>query len=175
MATAWAGMATACSGMATACSGYVTPALVENARASAEVTHAHPEGQAGAIAVAAAAAFAWRTRGAGRELLDFACEHAPVGATRDGIAAASGLLEATVTEAAERLGSGVKVLSHETVPFSLWCAARHLDDYEGALWEAVAGLGDVDTVCAIVGGIVVLRAGFESIPAKWRAAREALF
>ena len=34
------------------------PALVEQARRSAEVTHARPEGQAGAVAVAVAAAFA---------------------------------------------------------------------------------------------------------------------
>ena len=38
------------------------PRVVEEARLSAEVTHAHPEGIAGAIGVAAAAARAWQLR-----------------------------------------------------------------------------------------------------------------
>ncbi len=42
------------------------PCLVTEARASAEITHAHPEGQAGAIAVAVAAAWAWHI-GTGKE------------------------------------------------------------------------------------------------------------
>ena len=31
----------------------------------------------------------------------------------------------------------------DTVPFSLWCAARCLDHYEEALWATVSGLGGV--------------------------------
>src|SRR5256885_13051125 len=37
-------------------------AVIEQARRSAEVTHAHAEGIAGAIAVAVAAALAWQSR-----------------------------------------------------------------------------------------------------------------
>jgi ADP-ribosylglycohydrolase len=152
-------------------------ALVANARLSAAVTHAHPEGVAGAIAVAAAAACAWRRRSdpACSDLLGFAHALTPAGATRDGLAAARALApSATIDEAAQRLGSGVKILAQDTVPFSLWCAQRNIDDYAQALWDGVAGLGDVDTVCAIVGGIVVLSAGLDAIPAAWRAAREGL-
>ncbi|MCO5169726.1 MAG: ADP-ribosylglycohydrolase family protein [Planctomycetes bacterium] len=155
-------------------------ALVENARLSAAVTHSHPEGQAGAIAVAAAAAYAWCRRAspgrvAGSDLLGFALDLTPPGETRDGIAAARALPpDATVEVAAGRLGSGVKILAQDTAPFSLWCAARNLADYERALWEGVAGLGDVDTVCAIVGGIVVLHTGADAIPGAWRRAREPL-
>jgi ADP-ribosylglycohydrolase len=72
------------------------------------------------------------------------------------------------------LGSGYRVIASDTVPFALWCAARHLDDYAEALWATVAGLGDRDTTCAIVGGIVALSAGRASIPADWLAAREPL-
>src|SRR5262245_63984537 len=61
-----------------------------------------------------------------------------------------------------------------TVPFALWCAAQHLDDYEEALWLTVSGLGDRDTTCAIAGGIVACCTGAEGIPAAWRAAREPL-
>jgi ADP-ribosylglycohydrolase len=56
----------------------------------------------------------------------------------------------------------------------MWCAAQHLDNYEEALWLTVSGLGDRDTTCAIVGGIVSLHTGVEGIPAAWRRAREPL-
>jgi len=150
------------------------------ARASAEVTHAHPDGQAGAVAVAIAAAVAWRM-GTGSEprsgeaLLHAALLHTPDGETRDGLARALTIpLDADPRTAAESLGSGFRVLSWDTVPFALWCAARHLDDYEEALWTTVSGLGDRDTTCAMAGGIVALSAGRASIPAEWLAAREPL-
>ncbi|MDF2440306.1 MAG: hypothetical protein JWN98_1290, partial [Abditibacteriota bacterium] len=44
---------------------------------------------------------------------------------------------------------------------------------ENALWLAVSGLGDRDTTCAMVGGIVALSAP-DTIPPLWRDAREAL-
>ena len=50
----------------------------------------------------------------------------------------------------------------------------HLGDYEEALWLTVSGLGDRDTTCAMVGGIVALSAGEGSIPPIWTAAREVL-
>ena len=43
-----------------------------------------------------------------------------------------------------------------------------------ALWHTVAGLGDRDTTCAIVGGIVGARVGVEGIPIEWRDKRESL-
>lgn len=153
---------------------------VSQARASAEVTHAHPEGQAGAIAVATAALFAWRSRHApeglgNATLLSFVHEHTPEGATRAGIERAMAIALGTEPrEVAASLGSGERVLAEDTVPFALWCAARHLDDFEEAMWTTLSGLGDRDTTCAIVGGIVVLASGLESIPAEWRAAREPL-
>ena len=60
------------------------------------------------------------------------------------------------------------------MPFSLWCAARDPDDFEGTLWTTGRGLGDVDTTCAIVGGITVLRTGMDAIPKAWLDAREPL-
>ncbi len=56
----------------------------------------------------------------------------------------------------------------------MWCAARHLDDYEGALWATASAGGDVDTTCAIVGGIVAARVGTEGIPVTWRDHAETL-
>ncbi|MCY1018110.1 ADP-ribosylglycohydrolase family protein [Pyxidicoccus sp. MSG2] len=152
--------------------------VVAEARASAEVTHMHPEGQAGAIAIAVAAAWAceWsRTRVPAKQLFDVVLDATPAGATRQGVEAARAWpLDASPSSAARTLGSGQKVISEDTVPFAVWCAARHLDSYEEALWCTVAGFGDRDTTCAIVGGIVALSAGHASIPATWLAAREPL-
>jgi ADP-ribosylglycohydrolase len=154
--------------------------LVEQARASAEVTHAHPEGQAGAIAVAVAAAWAWRARNRpgprpGREMIDLALEHTPKGETRAGLERASSLgFEISVERAVAMLGNGSRITAPDTVPFALWCAARHIDDYSEALWITVSAGGDNDTNCAIVGGIVVLANGMGSIPEGWRSARESV-
>jgi ADP-ribosylglycohydrolase len=154
-------------------------AAVAAARASATVTHCHPDGQAGAVAVAAAAAWAWQTRGqpgrSGRQMFDAVLDLTPEGETRHGILRARALgPEASPQTAAGVLGSGWQVIASDTVPFALWCAARHMDDYAEALWATVAGLGDRDTTCAIVGGIVAVSAGRESIPPEWVAAREPL-
>jgi ADP-ribosylglycohydrolase len=70
------------------------------------------------------------------------------------------------------VGSGSDCTCQDTVPFCVWIAAHHLHDYEAALWETVLGLGDIDTTCAIVGGIVALSA--PAIPEAWSAAREPL-
>jgi ADP-ribosylglycohydrolase len=70
------------------------------------------------------------------------------------------------------LGNGSEVTAPDTVPFSLWCATRHLNDFSEALWETVSGRGDRDTTCAIVGGIVA--AAGTVIPPAWLAAREPL-
>jgi ADP-ribosylglycohydrolase len=152
--------------------------VVSEARASAEVTHFHPDGQAGAIAIAVAAAWAleWPgTQAPASRLFEVVLDHTPPGATRRGLEKARALpLESSPVAAAKELGSGSRVISEDTVPFSVWCAARHLGHYEEALWSTVSGMGDRDTTCAIVGGIVVLSAGRESIPAAWLAARERL-
>lgn len=145
------------------------------ARLSAEVTHAHSEGQAGAIAIAVAAAQAARGLGTGRTLLEVALAHTPPGSTRDGIDLALALPEdCTVSRAADSLGNGSQVTAPDTVPFALWCAATYCLDYPEALWETASGLGDIDTNCAIVGGIVALAAGRAAIPADWLQAREPL-
>lgn len=147
---------------------------------SAQVTHAHPEGQAGAIAVAVAAAWAWSTRErrypiAGLELLETAASYTPEGDTRRGLNRACELPFSTVIETAVNvLGNGSHVTAPDTVPFALWAAARHLDNFQEALWVTVSGLGDRDTTCAIVGGIVALVGGGESIPEAWLQAREPL-
>ena len=155
--------------------------VVEEAKASAEPTHAHPDGQAGAIAVALAAALAVQRSHAshpqdGRAFLRSIADHTPEGETHQGILKALDLSaqEFSIRGAAKVLGSGYRVISSDTVPFALYCASLHFDDYRAAMWSTVAGLGDRDTTCAIVGGIIALSAGRARIPEEWLSAREPL-
>lgn len=152
--------------------------VVAEARASAEPTHAHPDGQAGAIAVAVAAAVAWRTRTCpdGQALLAEVVARTPDGDTRGGLQRALRLRAqgVSLTTAAEVLGTGHNVISADTVPFALLCASLHLGDFAEAMWTTVAGLGDRDTTCAIAGGVVAMSVGHSALPADWLAAREPL-
>ncbi|WNI16365.1 ADP-ribosylglycohydrolase family protein [Actinacidiphila sp. ITFR-21] len=154
------------------------PRTAEEAARSAAVTHTHPEAVAGAVAVAVAAAVAVRGRTgppAGEELLRTVAAFTPAGAVRAGVVEARGLLgQPHAGFAAHRLGNGSQVSAVDTVPFALWCAARYLDDYGEALWACSSAGGDVDTTCAIVGGVVAARVGAAGIPAAWRQAVEAL-
>lgn len=145
--------------------------VVEEAHRSAVVTHAHPDGQAGAVAVSVAAACL--ARGLSRaQVWTHVLSLTPPGPTRSGLERASRLgFDVPVHHAAETLGSGARALSSDTVPFSLWCALRHHDDFVEALWNTVAGLGDRDTTCAIVGGLVALN---DAPPRDWVLAREPL-
>lgn len=148
--------------------------VVMEARRSAEVTHAHPEGQAGAIAVAVAAAYVAAGGLQPAELFQSVLARTPDGATRAVLAQAAELpLEYDVRTAVNVLGNGTQVIAQDTVPFSIWCAARHLGDFTEAMWATVSGLGDRDTTCAIVGGILAA-APTVTIPQEWVAARESL-
>jgi ADP-ribosylglycohydrolase len=79
-----------------------------------------------------------------------------------------------LAEAAYELGNGSGVTAQDTVPFTVWVAARHLDDYPAALTACVQVGGDTDTTAAIVGGVVAAYTGVDGIPPAWRAAREPL-
>ena len=141
------------------------------AELSAEVTHAHPEGKAGAVAVAVAAAIAtYRPYPTGNDFLEAVLTYVPDGMTRSRIESAMKIPSDAVLDAMRILGSGEKVSAQDTVPFCLWSAAHRLDNYEAALWNTARGLGDVDTTCAIVGGIVALSA--PEIPETWLKRRE---
>lgn len=154
--------------------------IVVQARRSAEVTHLHPEGIAGAIAVAVACGICCHGNKEGSVpskdgFFSQILGQTPHGATRDGIEVAATLpSEMWSHDAAARLGNGSRITSQDTVPFCLWVASRHLDDYTEALWETVHVGGDIDTNCAIVGGIVGLAVGAEGLPSGWLKMREEL-
>ncbi|GID27173.1 ADP-ribosylglycohydrolase family protein [Paractinoplanes brasiliensis] len=148
-------------------------AAAQGARA-AEVTHAHAEGIAGGVAVtvAAALAAAGRLDGVRPALLSAVAAYTPDGLVRDGLVAATRLNSAG--EVAYELGNGARAMARDTVPFALWVADRFLDDYPGAIGACIRAGGDVDTTCAIAGGVVTAYTGSDGIPARWRAAREPL-
>ncbi|NLJ47871.1 MAG: ADP-ribosylglycohydrolase family protein, partial [Treponema sp.] len=146
--------------------------------ASAEPTHAHPEGIDGAAAVAAAAAYTAGTAREGAACFDrnsfFSAVLDVLGPSRvrEGIGKAQNLGDVPAARAAWSLGSGMAVAAFDTVPFCLWVAARRPFDYAAALREAAAGI-DRDTTCAIVGGIVVL-SDPGGVPEAWARAAEPL-
>lgn len=155
--------------------------VARQARLSAGVTHAHPEGLAGAVAAAVAGAYAWAHRAARgdeavrRGLFAAVLEHTPPGEVRRGVAAAAALdFDLPVETVVARVGNGGRISCQDTVPFCLWVAANHLADYRTALVRTARGGGDIDTNCAIVGGIVALAVGREGVPPEWLAGREEL-
>jgi ADP-ribosylglycohydrolase len=163
--------------------GYFFDAIdrcVEAAVASAVPTHAHPDGVAGAVSVAVAGSLLTEARRSnrrleGEELLTTVLAHAPQGGVRAGIEQALALGgDAPSAEAGVVLGSGSEISAADTVPFCLWVTAWHQASVVEALWTTVAALGDRDTTCAIVGGLVALARGTTDLPATWREAREPL-
>jgi ADP-ribosylglycohydrolase len=154
--------------------------VVREAFRSAEVTHCHPEGKAGAAVVAVAAWLAARSRGrTPPEPSDFFAVianqlHSTV-ELRIGVERAAALPpSARLAQAVEHLGNGSKVMCQDTVPLCLWIAATRLDDFTAAVSTTLAAGGDVDTLAAIVGGIVAARVGPDGIPGEWRAYVEPI-
>ncbi|MFC5826072.1 ADP-ribosylglycohydrolase family protein [Nonomuraea insulae] len=149
--------------------------VVRQAALSAQVTHTHPEAVAGAIAVAVATAVTVSEPDlSAGHFLDRVSAHVPASMVLDGITEARQLLTISdPTLAARMLGNGRHVTAHDTVPFTLWVTARVRHDFEAAMWTTAAAGGDVDTTCAIVGGIVAV-AETAQLPQRWRGRCEPL-
>lgn len=146
------------------------------AEISAYTTHQHREAVVGAMAVAAMAALVADPNGPKdpSALLGAVLDLVPTSAVKAGIRRARDLLDyADVATVAAVLGCGRRTSAHDTVPFALWAAARHLDDYEQAFWTTAKAGGDVDTTCAIVGGIVAARPTGQP-PGEWLERTEPL-
>lgn len=141
------------------------------AKASAEVTHAHIEGIVGAMAVATASALFLNKRlgsycGEGEAFLRDVAAQLPESDTKCKILSAVSIKkESNIDFVVSVLGNGTRLTAQDTVPFCLWCAAYFYTSVEEALWTAVSALGDRDTICAIVGGIVSLFV--DEFPRQW--------
>ncbi|WP_031127837.1 ADP-ribosylglycohydrolase family protein [Streptomyces sp. NRRL WC-3719] len=146
------------------------------AEISSYTTHQHREAVVGCMAVAAAAALAAAPEGPPRpaDFLDAVVALVPRSAVGAGLRRARDMLDYDDTQTvAAVLGCGRRTSAHDTVPFALWSAARSLGDYERAFWTTARAGGDVDTTCAIVGGVVAATpAG--APPADWLARTEEL-
>ncbi|MFJ3622552.1 ADP-ribosylglycohydrolase family protein [Streptomyces iakyrus] len=146
------------------------------AEISAYTTHQHREGVVGAMAVAAAAAFAAAPDGppSAEALLDGVIGLVPKSAVGAGLRRARDMLDyGDPGTVAAVLGCGRRTTAHDTVPFALWSAARSLGDYEQAFWTTAQVGGDVDTTCAIVGGVIAAEKG-GTPPAEWVDRTEPL-
>ncbi|MBK0373942.1 ADP-ribosylglycohydrolase family protein [Streptomyces sp. RB110-1] len=144
------------------------------AEISSYPTHQHREAVVGAMAVAAAASLAAAPDGppSPEELLDGVIALVPRSAVGAGLRRARDMLDyQDAGTVAAVLGNGRRTSAHDTVPFALWSAARSLGDYEEAFWVTAQAGGDVDTTCAIVGGIVASGGGGAPPPA-WLAQTE---
>lgn len=174
--------------------------IAEQARLSSEITHAHPEGVAGAVAAAVAGAYAWKNRlrraelAAKRGLFEVVLKCTPESDVRAGIECAAAIefeqpepmvqlvdhgtsvvpFDVSLKPIIRQLGNGSRISCQDTVPYCLWAAARHLDDYPAAIITTIRAGGDIDTNCAIVGGIVALSVGGGGIPEEWKREREEL-
>ncbi|MET8435760.1 ADP-ribosylglycohydrolase family protein [Streptomyces sp900116325] len=146
------------------------------AEISSYTTHQHREAVVGAMAVAAAASLAVAPGGppTPTDLLDGVIALVPRSAVGAGLRRARDMLDySDAGTVAAVLGNGRRTSAHDTVPFALWSAARSLGDFEQAFWVTAQAGGDVDTTCAIVGGVIAAgKAG--APPAAWSAQTEEL-
>ncbi|MDX2292283.1 MULTISPECIES: ADP-ribosylglycohydrolase family protein [Streptomyces] len=146
------------------------------AEISAYPTHQHREAVVGAMAVAAAAAIAAAPTGppTPEALLDGVIALVPRSAVGAGLRRARDMLDyGDAGTVAAVLGSGRRTSAHDTVPFALWSAARGLGDFETVFWTTAQVGGDVDTTCAIAGGVVASSAA-GAPPADWLERTEDL-
>jgi len=146
----------------------------EQAARSAEVTHANANGIAGAEAVAVAASMISGGVKEAALIWQSVLQHTRDSMTRDYCELASRIPpESTPQQVADIVGNGSQVCAHDTVPFALWSALANLEDFEEAMWFTVAALGDRDTTCAIVGGLVCSH-GSTKVPPNWKLRWEGL-
>jgi ADP-ribosylglycohydrolase len=150
-----------------------TARVIEQATLAAGVTHTHEEGIAGGIAVALAACICTRY-GLNKQSLsadtfyDFVIDNLPGSRVRSKIQKAKTLPASyDIRTIVSVLGNGTNLSADDTVPLALWCVANNTGSYEEAIWTGLEALGDRDTIAAIIGSIVVMSAGAESIPAHW--------
>ena len=141
------------------------------ARKSAEVTHANIEAIAGAIAIAIGTAITTRLKIENKtitpnDFINLIINELPDTDTKSKIKKSLSVPYNYHIETVKTiLGNGNKMMSQDTAPFAIWCAAHNLNHFEKGLWKAVSVLGDRDTICAIIGGIVCQTA--ENIPQNW--------
>jgi ADP-ribosylglycohydrolase len=128
--------------------------------------------------VAVAAAVAWNIRKEEKpsrsEFIDKILPYIPASEVQSRVIRARNIQSTEIEHVVGMIGNGSQISAQDTVPYVLFCAGEWLDNYEEAIWQTMSGGGDVDTNCAMVGGIVALYTGYEGIPKAWLEHREKL-
>ena len=148
-----------------ACIGSLST-LVERAKASAVVTHAHPLGQEGAVLIALTTSLSFAMRRPS-EILDNLQSHAELEAFVQRLERARAWLEGEeVDPAAVRKHLGNGITAAESCVTSIYIALRFFElPFERLLAFTAACGGDVDTIGAMAGAIWGARNGAEALPA----------
>lgn len=148
-------------------------AAAEAARASAVVTHTHPEAIDAAGVQAAAIALALSTDGPNNSR-QFIALLRPLAATAE-LAEALRAVEVLPPDSGPedvvvRTGTGVRAV--ESVPAAIAAAALNPTSFPDTIRFAVAMGGDTDTIAAMAGSITGARVGDDAIPPEWVARAE---
>lgn len=151
--------------------------LIKAATLQSEVTHCHPEGIAGSIAITILSyIISFDTANNTKfnntdDYYQLLLEIVPKGQVWDGIKKASELpLDTPLGKLIEILGNGTHVTCQDTVPLCVFLTIRALTQYkveemyEKVIIEACQCFGDVDTNCAIIGGMIGI---ISPPPEKW--------
>ena len=144
-----------------------------NAIKSAEITHSNIEGITGAVAIGVATAIATKLKLENKEIspvefIERIIKELPDTDTKSKIKKSLSVpYHYNIETVKTILGNGTKIMVQDTVPFSIWCSAYNLTNFEEAIWKAVSVLGDRDTICAIVGGITIMSTEKNNIPKFW--------
>lgn len=146
--------------------------IIAEAALQAEVTHCHAEGIAGSIAITKLASMFTKPLPELSKCYEALLKCVPQGQVRDGISKASTLpLNLPLGKVIETLGNGTHVTCQDTVPLCCYLAIKAVNTYqeseiyEKSIIETSMAFGDVDTNCAIVGGIVAI---VNPPPEKWK-------
>ncbi len=147
------------------------PDILEKAKLSAEVTHAHPIGRDGAAIQALAIAKALELDPSKpfplSSFIESLIEAAETGEIRNKMAFIKELITkgSQPSDAASKIGRSVAI--HESMPFAVYAFLRHTDSYKNCLMCAVLNGGDRDTLGAMAGAISGAYLGIDAIPTTW--------
>lgn len=149
-------------------------AFREAVRISAIVTHAHPEAVDAALVQAHAIALVLSEPGVAETppaFLDALTARLPplAPAISNGLATVRNLLRSGAGPAAAARALGTSTFARESVPAALWSFLASHGNFREAVTAACLLAGDVDSICALVGGLAGALRGADSIPAQWLA------
>jgi ADP-ribosylglycohydrolase len=143
--------------------------VAQAARASAEITHAHPVGMEGAALMAVATAAALQGVSAGA-IIEEVTAHVQHAAFASALACARGWLSAqarpSAQEVAQVLGNGMT--ADRSCVTALYLALRFAEaPFEALIAFVVAGGGDTDTIGAMAGALWGTLRGADALPSAW--------